>query len=356
MRGGLLAVLRAIGFVAIALILCGVIFEASGFSAPDMFSAILDGAFLSDGTLQHDLRWACPLFVSATGVIVAFRCGYFNVGTQGQFYMGGIGAAVAVAVLPGLPALLVTLAALLFGLAFGALWSFWPGWLRIRSGTDEVITTLMGNFIAGLFLVWLTSGPLKDPTGSGQVTSSPPIAAAIRISTDTGVSGWIIGLTLLVGALTWLLVNRTAFGVLGGLAGRNPVMVTWQGASLGRLGIGAFLFSGATAGLAGAMEVLGPDGRLVSGFSPAHGFTAVLIALVAGLSVSGSVIVALFFGGLASASLYLPVIAGLPSAAIDMVNAAIALFITSRAMPRFLHLPRRRPIAARPNAARSDRA
>jgi simple sugar transport system permease protein len=113
-------------------------------------------------------------------------------------------------------------------------------------------------------------------------------------------------------------------------------MVTWQGARLSRLGLGAFLISGGTAGLAGAMEVLGPDGRLVSGFSPAHGFTAVLIALVANLSVSGTVIVALFFGGLASASLFLPVIAGLPAAAIDMVNAAIALFITARAWPRRL--------------------
>jgi ABC-type uncharacterized transport system permease subunit len=343
MRGRLSAVLRAVSFVAIALILCGVIFEASGFSALDMFSAILDGAFLSDGAAAHDLRWACPLFVSAAGVIVAFRCGYFNVGTQGQFYMGAIGAAVAVAWFSGLPPVLVTLSAILFGLVFGALWAFWPGWLRIRSGTDEVITTLMGNFIAGLFLVWLTSGPLKDPAGSGQVTSSPPVPDAIRISTDTGVSGWIIALTLLVGLVTWVLVNRTAFGVLGGLAGRNPVMVTWQGARLSRLGLGAFLYSGATAGLAGAMEVLGPDGRLVSGFSPTHGFTAVLIALVANLSVSAGVIVALFFGGLASASLYLPVIAGLPSAAIDMVNAAIALFITSRVVPaRFPRLLRRR--------------
>ena len=341
MRARLLAVGRAIAFIALALILCGVIFQISGFSAPDMFASILDGAFLSDGALLHDLRWACPLFVSATGVIVAFRCGYFNVGTQGQFYLGGIGAAVAVAMLPHAPALLVTLAAILAGMACGALWAFWPGWLRISSGTDEVITTLMGNFIAALLLVWLTSGPLKDPAGSGQVTSSPPIPAAIRISTDTGVSGWIIALTVLVGVVTWILVNRTAFGVLGGLAGRNPVMVTWQGARLSRLGLGAFLFSGATAGLAGAMEVLGPDGRLVSGFSPGHGFTAVLIALVANLSVSGSVVVALFFGGLASASLYLPVIAGLPSAAIDMVNAAIALFITARSLPAWLRLPKR---------------
>lgn len=347
MTARLLAIGRAIAFILLALLLCGALFEVSGFSAPDMFAAIAQGAFLSDGALAHDLRWACPLFVSACGVVVAFRCGYFNVGTQGQFYMGAIGAAVMVAVLPGWPPLVVTVLALAGGLACGGLWALWPGLLRIRSGTDEVITTLMGNFIAGLFLVWLTSGPLKDPSGSGQVTSSPPVPDAIRISTDTGVSPWIIGLTLAVGLATWVLVNRTAFGVLGGLAGRNPVMVTWQGARLGRLGLGAFLFSGAVAGLAGAMEVLGPDGRLVSGFSPGHGFTAVLIALVANLSVAGSVIVALFFGGLASASLYLPVIAGLPSAAIDMVNAAIALFITSRAAPRFLRL-RRRTAGERP--------
>jgi simple sugar transport system permease protein len=333
MQARLATVGRAIAFVALALVLCGAIFEAAGFSALDMFGAIIDGAFLSDGALVHDLRWACPLFVSATGVVIAFRCGYFNVGTQGQFYLGGIGAAVAVAIFPGLPDGFVMVVAIILGIIFGALWAFWPGWLRIRSGTDEVITTLMGNFIAGLLLVWVTSGPLKDPSGSGQVTASRPVPAGIRISTDTGVSPIIIGLTLAVGLAVWVLVNRTAFGVLGGLAGRNPVMVTWQGARLSRLGLGAFALSGGTAGLAGAMEVLGPDGRLVSGFSPAHGFTAVLIALVANLSVSGSVIVALFFGGLASASLYLPVIAGLPAAAIDMVNAAIALFITSRAWP-----------------------
>ena len=103
------------------------------------------------------------------------------------------------------------------------------------------------------------------------------------------------------------------------------------------------------AGLAGAIEVLGPNGRLVSGFLPTHGFTAILIALVAGLSVGGVAVASLFFGGLAAASLYLPVIAGLPAAAIDVINAAIALFITARAWPQagrirwLLRLPARAP-------------
>ena len=333
----LLPVARALAFVVLALLLCGGIFELAGYSAPLMFQSIAEGAFLSPDAAMNSLRWALPLFVTAVGVVVSFRCGYFNVGAQGQFYLGAIGAAFVVSWLNGLPAVLVIPAAILAAMACGMLWSAWPGMLRIRSGTDEVITTLMANFIANLLLIYVTSGPLKDPSGTGQVTASRPIAAIYRISDSGGVSPIIIALVLLAGAAVWLLVNRTAYGVLSTLAGRNPVMLAWQGARIGRLGLAGFLISGAYAGLAGAIEFLGPNGRLVSGFLPAHGFTAILIALVAGLSVSGVAVVALFFGGLAAASLYLPVIAGLPAAAIDIINAAIALFITARAgWPRVL--------------------
>ncbi|HEY0419751.1 MAG TPA: hypothetical protein VGC80_09555, partial [Acetobacteraceae bacterium] len=288
-------------------------------------------------------RWALPLFVTAGSVVVSFRSGYFNIGAQGQFYLGAIGAAFAVDWLNGLPALIVVPAAILAAMAAGIAWSAWPGYLRIWSGTDEVITTLMANFIASLVLVYVTSDPLRDPSGTGQVTASRPIAAAYRISDADGVSPVVVGLVLATGALVWLLVNRTGFGVLSSLAGRNPVMVEWQGARMGRLGMAAFLVSGALGGLAGAIEFLGPNGRLVSGFLPAEGFTAILIALVAGLSVSGVAVVALFFGGLAAASLYLPVIAGLPAAAIDIINGAIALFITARAWPQGRWLRRLAP-------------
>jgi simple sugar transport system permease protein len=144
------------------------------------------------------------------------------------------------------------------------------------------------------------------------------------------LSPTIVAIAVVVGILIWLLVNRTAFGVLSGLAGRNGVMVQWQGARLWKLGLASFLISGALAGLAGTIEFMGPNGRIASGFLPAHGFTAILIALVANLSVFGTAVAAIFFGGLASAALYLPIMAGLPAAAIDIINAAIALFITAR--------------------------
>lgn len=330
MKDSLVTVARSLIFVAFALILCALVFQFAGYNAPLMLWAVADGAFLRSGAIEQSLRWALPLFITAVGVGISFRAGFFNIGAQGQFYVGAICAAFAAEAFKGGPAFLVIPALIIAGTLGGALWALWPGLLRLRSGTDEVITTLMGNFMAGLLLVYVTSGPLKDPSGSGQQASSRPLDAAYRISDSLGISPTTIAIGAAVGILMWLLVNRTAFGVLASLAGRNGTMVEWQGARLWKLGLSSFIISGALAGLAGTIEFMGPNGRIASGFLPAHGFTAILIALVANLSVIGTAAAAVFFGGLASAALYLPIMAGLPAAAIDIINAAIALFITAR--------------------------
>lgn len=330
MNDSVVSALRAIVFIVVALTMCGVIFQIAGYSAPLMFSSILDGAFLRTGALEQALRWGLPLFITALGVVISFRAGYFNIGGQGQFYMGAIAAAFVAEWLNGAPAALVIPACFIAGMTGGALWALWPGLLRIVSGADEVITTLMGNFIASLILVYVTAGPLKDPSGSGQQASSRPLDAAYRISTSVGISPTIVIIALLAGVLVWVLLNRTSFGVLTGMVGRNPTMVQWQGARVWQIGLASFLISGALAGLAGTIELMGPNGRLAGGFLPGHGFTAILIALVANLSVLATALSALFFGGLAAAALFLPILAGLPSAAIDIINASISLFITAK--------------------------
>jgi ABC-type uncharacterized transport system permease subunit len=330
MTQSLTSVLRSLVFISLAVILCAIIFEVAGFSAPLVLTSIADGAFLNTNAAFQSLRWALPLFITAVGVGISFRAGYFNIGAQGQFYVGAICAAFMADWLNGAPSFVVVPACFTAGMLGGAFWAFWPGWLRIKHGTDEVITTLMGNFLAGLLLVHVTSGPLKDPAGSGQQASSRPLDQAYRISDSLGLSATIIISAVVVGVVMWLLINRSAFGVLASLAGRNGTMVRWQGAKLWQLGISSFLISGALAGLAGTLEFMGPNGRISSGFLPTHGFTAILIALVANFSVIGTAAAALFFGGLASAALYYPIKVGLTASAIDMINAAIALFITAK--------------------------
>lgn len=322
--------LRGAVFVTLALVVCSVIFEIAGYSAPLMFGSILEGGFLGRGAFEKALRWGLPLFVAAAGVALSFRCGFYNIGAQGQFYMGAICAAFAADALLGAPAPVVIGAGFLAGAAGGALWALWPGLLRVRWGADEVVTTLMGNFIAALVLTWATSGPLKDPAGSGQQASSRVLPEIYRISDSHGVSPGIILIVVVVGLVMWVVINRTPFGTLAGLAGRNPVMLEYQGASLWRLGLASFAISGALAGVAGTMELFGPTGRITSWFLPGYGFTAILVALVANYAIVAVAAVSLFFGGLFSASIFLPVLAGLPAAAIEMINAAIALFITAR--------------------------
>lgn len=111
MTSRLFAVVRALAFVLLALVLCGAIFEAAGYSSLLMFQSIAGGAFTTPEALLNSLGWALPLFVTAAGVVVSFRCGYFNVGAQGQFYLGAIGAAFAVEWLNGAPAFVVIPAA-----------------------------------------------------------------------------------------------------------------------------------------------------------------------------------------------------------------------------------------------------
>ena len=324
------AILRPLAFILLATLICGAVFELAGFSAVLMFESIVEGAFLGRGALEKSLRWAFPLFITAVGVGISFRCGFFNIGAQGQFYVGAVCAAYVADRLTGAPAAIAVPLGMLAGMAGGAVWALWPGYLRLRSGTDEVITTLMGNFIAALILVYATSGPLKDPSGSGQQASTRLLPPEFRISDSHGVSPTIVAIAISVGLIGWLLVNRTAFGTLASLAGRNPTMLRFQGGNIWMLGLSSFLISGALAGLAGSIELFGPSGRIASGFLPAHGFTAILVALVASYAVAATAVAALFFGGLFSSSLFLPILAGLPASAMELLNAAIALLITAR--------------------------
>lgn len=330
MRRALVEVGRTLLILVITFVIAGVIFGVAGYDVVKVFDGVIRGAITATGALTSTFRWAIPLTLLGLSVIISFRAGYFNIGAQGQFYMGAI-AGLAVALwFPEAPPILIIPLAMVAGTVVGTLWSLFPGWLRVRFRTEEVLTTLMLNFIAVLFLQWVTGGPFRDPSGTGQVTASQPINPDFRIAGSSGVSASLLIITALVVVGSWLLINRTSFGLQSTLTGRNPLMARWQGVRVERMGLTAFGISGAIAGLAGALELLGPQGRLVGGFSPDIGFTAVLVGLVGLLSVPGVVLAALFFGGLSSAVLFLPIVTPLPRSALDLLEGLIALLITAR--------------------------
>ena len=342
MTGGVRRVASTLVLVGVSFLLTALILWVSGYRTGDVFSGVIQGSITAPGAATSTIRWAIPLLLIALGVVVGFRAGFFNIGGQGQFYVGACAAlAVSLGWRTG-PAVVVivcgTLAAVLAGMA----WSLLPGYLRVRFGTDEVLTTLMMSFIGTLVLQYLTAGPMRNPSGTGQTAASERIPEALRITDGAGVSATVLVLVGGVAVLVWLLLERTRFGLAVRLVGRNPTMARWQGIDVRRVGLASFALSGALAGLAGAVELYGPGARLVTGFSPEVGFTAVVVALVGLLSVPGTVVASVFFGGLKAAILFLPIVTDLPPPALVLLHGMVALLVTIEFR------------AARPRRARLD--
>ncbi|MXW85470.1 MAG: ABC transporter permease, partial [Boseongicola sp. SB0667_bin_21] len=291
-----LSAVSAILPILLAVLLSTALFLATGYDVGDVISGVIEGAVTGYGSFWQTLRWSMPLLLIALGFLFCLRAGEFNIGGQGQMMMGGLGTVAVALLLPG-PVWIVAPLAVLAGVIFGGLWSLLPGVLKVRLGADEVIVTLMLNFVAVLLVSWVTTGPLKDPAVRGETASTPAVDAALRLSGGDGMSVALLVLIALSIAIAWVLAERSAFGLKLRYVGEAPAAARWQGMKANRLKLLAYLLAGVFAGLAGALEVLGPNGRPVTGATPTIGFTAIVVAIVGLSRVPGIVLAALLFGG-----------------------------------------------------------
>lgn len=324
---------RTVGVVAAAIGIAIGVYAATGYDIGEVVDGIVQGSVASPEAITQSVRWAVPLLLIALGVAVSFRAGYFNVGAQGQMYLGSIGALSTGVSLEDAPSWIAVPLVLLAGVVCGALWSLLSGLLRFVFAADEVVTGLMLNFIAILFLQWVASGPLKSDAGSGQAAVSIPVPAELRISGISGVSPSILIICALVTALAFVFGRYTRTGLEVRIVGRNPVMARWQGVDDKRLGSLVFALSGATAGLAGAVEILGPAGMIRAAYSPQVGFMGIIVALVGGLGVLGILAAAAFFGAMRAATLFLPIVSDVPQSGIELISGLVALLVTVSAIP-----------------------
>ena len=254
--------------------------------------------------------YATPRLFVAIGMIVALRAGQFNLGGEGQLQLGAVGAAVgALYLAPGLPAFLGLPVAVLVAMVFGALWAGIAAILKVWRGSDELISTLLLNFIGLFFVQYLVQGPMQDP--------SSPFNQSSRIAPSTELMRWSgtrlhLGfvLAIVVTVLVWLLISRTALGLRLRSVGFNPVASRYQRIRVGHMVVVAMLISGAIAGLAGASETLGVQFRLIQGFSPGFGFEGLAVAFLAALRPGRALLIALLFGGVFSAATQLQQVIG----------------------------------------------
>jgi simple sugar transport system permease protein len=296
----IVAPLAAIAFTLAA---CGLLVLWAGAPIGRSFAALLAGGFGSRFALTETLTRATPLILTGLAAAVAFRARFYNIGAEGQLYLGAL-AAVAVGGLHGgagftLAAPLLFIAMMIAAMLAGALWLAIAAVLRTRLAVDEVVITLLLNFVVLLFVSWMLDGPMKDPTAMGW-PQSVALIPELELSKLVERSRLHTGLLIALGAaaLLWAMLKFTALGFEMRAVGANSAAARFAGIPVNATVIKTALFSGALAGLAGAVEVAGRTSYVTLDMSPGYGYAGIVVAMLAALNPLGVVLAAIFIAGM----------------------------------------------------------
>lgn len=298
------------------------------------YAALAQGALGSFNSIVTTLVITAPLILAGLGVGIGFRAGMFNIGAQGQFLMGSVGAvAVAANMQNSSPALAIP-AALLGGALVGAAWGFVPGLLKATSGAHEVVTTIMMNYIALASLAWIVSNPLKQMGSNPPTTPDVGPAALPIIFGRSGHLGILIA--FLAVPIAWFLLFRTTRGFEIRAVGANPDAARYAGVSPRLMIVLTMSIAGMLAGLAGAITILGISHRMNTTYQTTVGFDSITVALLGRSNPIGIMFGALLFGAMRAGAPPMQINAGIPVELVDFIQALILLFLIANVVLRRL--------------------
>ena len=325
-------VLAPVGAVLFTLLVSSLLVLWAGAPVAQTYGLLLQGAFGSVFALSETLTRAIPLMLTGLAATVAFKARLFNIGAEGQLYVGAL-AAVAVGGLHGgtgfdlPPALLFVLMMLAAALA-GSLLLLGPALLKARLGVDEVVTTLLLNFIVLLLVSLMLDGPMKDPTAMGWPQSVALLGdlELSKLIAQTRVhTGLLWAVTLAVGL--WALLKYTVLGFDIRAVGANARAAAFAGVPVTRTVVLVALLSGGLAGLAGAIEVAGRTSYLTLDMSPGYGYSGIVIAMLAALHPLGVVAASVFVAGVLVGADSMSRAIGVPTYIADVIVAASLLSV-----------------------------
>ncbi len=303
-----LFLLPALNLLA-AFFVCGLIVLAIGENPITALGVMLKGAFIYPGSLGYTLYYTTNFIFTGLAVAVAFHAMMFNIGGEGQAYVGGLGAGlVSLWLAQYMPSLIVLPLAVIGAALFGAAWGIVPGYLQAKRGSHIVITTIMFNFIAASLMVWLLAGPLIEPgqmspqTPKFDVAGQLPSLQAMLGALDIKIANSPLNLSFLIALAAlfgfWLLIWRTRLGYEIRTVGQNPEAARYAGINVPRVVIITLAISGALAGLMATNEILGVQHRVVLNFTAGYGFTGIAVALMGRNHPIGIFLASLLFGAL----------------------------------------------------------
>ncbi len=301
------------------------------------YSGLFVGAFGTRAAIIATLVRSTPYVFAGLAVMLAFRCGLFNIGAEGQLLLGALGAAAVGFGLSGLPTIIHLPLTILGGMIGGFLWGAIPGFLRARTGAHEVITTIMLNYIASQLGGFLLNGAWKDPNPLNVVAQTPRIAEEARLPLLTpGLHAGVL-LALIVAVGVWYFLWKTTWGFEIRTVGTNPSAAAYAGIAVSRNIVLAMALSGMLAGLAGAVQVAGVNYRSTLGFNTGYGFDSIAIALLGKNTVLGVVLSALLFGALRNGATLMQFRTQISADIISVIQALILIFIAADQIIRWLY-------------------
>lgn len=318
--------------VAFTLAVASLLVAWTGAPVGATWGLLLKGGFGSVFAWSETLTRATPLILTGLAAAVAFQARLFNIGAEGQLYLGAL-AAVAVGGLHGgsglaLPPWLLFPLMMAAAALAGGLLLLGPALLKSRLGVDEVVTTLLLNFIVALFIGAMLDGPMKDPLAMGwpQSVALLPELELSKLVAQTRIHTGLLW-ALAAAVLLWLLIGRSVFGFRLRAVGAQAAAAAFVGVPVTGTVVGVALLSGALAGLAGAIEVAGRTGYLTLDMSPGYGYSGIVIAMLAGLHPLGVVAASVFVAGVLVGADSMSRAIGVPTYLADVIVAVALLAV-----------------------------
>ncbi|BAY10991.1 ABC transporter permease [Calothrix sp. NIES-2098] len=339
----LLPILSPLIAIACALIVGAILIIFAGANPIAAYTALFQESLSTYFGFGNTLTKMTPLLFTSLGVLVALRAGQFNIGGEGQIYLGALGSTLIGLYVQGLPGLIHIPLALLVGFLFGAVWGGIPGYLKAVRGVNEVITTLLLNYIAVNLVSYLVQNPLMAPGAPSPYSPLIAKSAQLPIILPQSLAHAGILLALIAAGILWVLLVRSPLGYQITAVGFNPIAARYARMPVERTIMLVMALAGGLAGLAGSCEVMGLKYRLFEQVSPGYGFDAIAIAFLSRGSVIGVVLTSLFFAALRSGANVMQRSAGVPVTVVYAIQGLTVLFIAvSLAVERELRVETQR--------------
>lgn len=339
--------------VVLAFVVSGIVVALLGFHPAKAFYYIASGAFGNKNNIAETLVKTATFGFCGLSYAVAFRCGIFNIGTEGQMFMGALFSVFAATAIQ-LPPVIHVIVAVLAGALGGMLWGMLAAWLKVQFGASEVITTVMLNYVAIYFVSYMVTGPMKAPGASTPTTAITAETANLPVI----LSGTRLhfGFILLILSLIAykIFMWHTPRGYQMRVVGANPNAAAYSGINANRNIFLSLALSGGFGGIAGACEILGVQHKLIQSFSNNYGYTGIAVGLLGSCLPIGIFLSAVLFAALQSGGNNLQMFMQVPSAVMFIIQGFVVIFVVADVFGGFRKLFELKTIIIRATTSKSD--